>query len=103
MILSDLEDGTELLLLILETVLDSLQSQESLPSLVAQRIGVLHQAEAVLGRIIAQHTVQRSTIRHGPLKLLQVLRRKERGAMASSGACLLMCIHSYFYQQDNLH
>lgn len=35
MVLSDLKDGTELLLFILEAVLDSLQSQESLPSLVA--------------------------------------------------------------------
>lgn len=79
MILSDLKDGTELLLFILEAVLDSLQSQESLPSLVAQRIRMLHQTETVLGGVIAQHTVQRATVRHASVKLLQVLRRQERG------------------------
>lgn len=81
MILSDLKDGTKLLLFILEAILDSLQSQESLPSLVAQRIGVLHQTEAVLGGVIAQHTVQGAAVRHGSIKLLQVLRRKERRVM----------------------
>lgn len=81
MILSDLKDGSELLLFILEAVLDSLQSQESLPSLVAQRIGMLHQTEAVSGVVITQHTVQRATVRHSSFKLLQVLRRRERTVM----------------------
>lgn len=100
-ILSDLKDGTKLLLFILEAVLDSLQSQESLPSLVAQRIGMLHQTEAVLGGVIAQRTVQRAAVRHGFLKLLQVLRKKEKKRDVL-GRCLCV-LFIIFNQQDKLH